>query len=321
MIDFRYHLISIIAVLLALSVGVVLGSGALGGQLLNNLEGSVDALRDRNDQLLDEVAERKSQLEEMERFSAEVEPRLIDSQLEGVDVVLVHIEDMSGGVLDEVRAAIGEAGASVSTRIVLRSKLGLDDEISRDSLALAIDSFSGDEEEIQAEASELIGDRLADASATGRTGGTAVSAAGQRAEEFLLDLEDQDFIAIEQETDEGGRLIAADSTFVILAGNRDEPPFDVASFVRPLATALGEGDAPVVVAETRESSWGVLAAILDDGDARDAAATVERVDQVSGRVGVILALANALAGSIDHLGFDSGATSVLPEPSLATPAP
>jgi hypothetical protein len=76
-----------------------------------------------------------------------------------------------------------------------------------------------------------------------------------------------------------------------------------------------------VVAETRESSWGVLPAILDDGDARDVAATVERIDEVSGRIGVILALADALTGSIHHLGFGSGATSVLPEPFLGTTAP
>lgn len=307
MIDFRYHLISIIAVLLALSVGVVLGSGALGGPLLNNLEGNVQSLRERNRELLDEVSERKSQVDEMERFSAEVEPHLIESALEGVDVVLVHIEDMGGGALDEMRAAIGEAGGSVSTRITLRSRFALSDDISRDSLALSIGSPSGDPQEISIQAAQLLGRRLAEA---------ATADADKRAEDFLLDLEEQGFIEIDIEDEEDdGRVVAADATFVLLAGSAEDPPFDVASFVSPLATSLGGEGAPFVIGETRESSWNVIASVLDAGDARDVAATVERVDEISGRIGVILALVEVLNGEIDHYGYDSGATAVLPEPS------
>ncbi|MGI8407799.1 MAG: copper transporter [Actinomycetota bacterium] len=324
MIDFRYHLISIIAVLLALSVGVVLGSGALGGPLLNNLEQSVQSLRERNRELLDEVSERKSQAEETERFSAEVEPHLIDSTLKGVDVVLIHIEDMGGGALDEMRAAIGEAGGSVSTRITLRSRFALSDDISRDSLALAIGSSSGDQQEIRTQAAQLLGRRLAEAGAAQTDGAevtptpapTSAPTPDKRAEDFLLDLQDQGFIEIDIEDEEDdGRLVAADATFVLLAGGGEDPPFDVASFVSPLATSLGGGGAPFVIGETSESSWNVIASVLDAGDARDAAATVERVDETSGRVGVILALVEVLNGEIGHYGYDPGTTSVLPEPS------
>ncbi|MBA2724797.1 MAG: copper transporter [Actinobacteria bacterium] len=322
MIDFRYHLISIIAVLLALSVGVVLGSGALGGPLLNNLEQSVQSLRERNRELLDEVSERKSQAEETERFSAEVEPHLVDSTLKGVDVVLIHIEDMGGGALDEMRAAIGEAGGSVSTRITLRSRFAISDDISRDSLALAIGSSSGDPEEIRTQAAQLLGRRLGEAGAA-PTGGAEVTPTpaptptpDKRAEDFLLDLQDQGFIEIDIEDEEDdGRLVAVDATFVLLAGGGEDPPFDVASFVSPLATSLGGGGAPFVIGETSESSWNVITSVLDASDARDAAATVERVDETSGRVGVILALVEVLNGEIDHYGYGSGATSVLPEPS------
>lgn len=323
LIDFRYHLISIVAVLLALSVGVVLGSGALGGPLLANLEGSVQSLRERNRELLDEVSERKSQMEEMELFTAEVEPRLIDSTLEGVDVVLVHVEDMSGGALDEMRAAVGEAGGAVSTRITLRSELELPDDISRDSLALSIGSFSGDAQEIRIEAAELLGRRLAEAAAaTDRSASPPAPTPDKRAENLFLDLQEQGFIdiAIEDEEDDG-RLIAPDASFVILAGNTEDPPFDVASFISPLVTALGEEGAPVVIGETRDSTWNVIDSVLDDGEAREVAATVERVDEVPGRIGAILALAQALEGEIDHYGFDSGATSVLPEASPAGTVP
>lgn len=46
MIDFRYHLVSIISIFLALAVGIVLGAGPLQGNL--------------GSQLTDQVSDRKS---------------------------------------------------------------------------------------------------------------------------------------------------------------------------------------------------------------------------------------------------------------------
>ena len=49
MIDFRYHLVSLISVFLALAVGVVLGAGPLQSSLGNALNDQVASLReDRN---------------------------------------------------------------------------------------------------------------------------------------------------------------------------------------------------------------------------------------------------------------------------------
>ena len=42
-VDFRYHLVSIIAVFLALAIGIVIGTTALNGALLDNLKGSINA--------------------------------------------------------------------------------------------------------------------------------------------------------------------------------------------------------------------------------------------------------------------------------------
>ena len=40
-VDFRYHLVSIIAVFLALALGIVVGTTALNGALLDSLKGSM----------------------------------------------------------------------------------------------------------------------------------------------------------------------------------------------------------------------------------------------------------------------------------------
>ena len=45
MIDFRYHLVSLISVFLALAVGIVLGAGPLRESLGDQLAGQVEQLR------------------------------------------------------------------------------------------------------------------------------------------------------------------------------------------------------------------------------------------------------------------------------------
>ena len=46
MIDFRYHLVSIVSIFMALAVGIVLGAGPLKGQIGDTLSAEVTALRD-----------------------------------------------------------------------------------------------------------------------------------------------------------------------------------------------------------------------------------------------------------------------------------
>ena len=48
MVDFRFHLISIVAVFLALGLGILVGTGFLGGALVEELEGNIEAAEARN---------------------------------------------------------------------------------------------------------------------------------------------------------------------------------------------------------------------------------------------------------------------------------
>ena len=53
MIDFRYHLVSIIAVFFALAAGIVLGAGTFDEAADQALTSQVSDLRDRNQDLQD----------------------------------------------------------------------------------------------------------------------------------------------------------------------------------------------------------------------------------------------------------------------------
>ena len=62
MVDFRYHLVSLVSVFLALAVGIILGAGPLQNSIGNTLSGQIDTLRESRDSLRDELSATQEQL-------------------------------------------------------------------------------------------------------------------------------------------------------------------------------------------------------------------------------------------------------------------
>ena len=89
-IDFRYHIVSLTAVFLALAVGVVLGTTALKGPILADLRGQVSRLADDNRSLRQDLRDLKSQAGKQDSFAQEVAPVLLNGRLNDKTVTLVR---------------------------------------------------------------------------------------------------------------------------------------------------------------------------------------------------------------------------------------
>ena len=63
MIDFRYHIVSLISVFLALAVGIALGAGPLEETIGDTLTGQVEVLREEKDALRAELDDTQSSLD------------------------------------------------------------------------------------------------------------------------------------------------------------------------------------------------------------------------------------------------------------------
>ncbi|WP_017577764.1 copper transporter [Nocardiopsis kunsanensis] len=119
MIDFRYHLVSTIAVFLALTVGLALGSTVLQGPLLEALESEADELRGRSADLRTEheVSERLGEgADEMVDAAAE---DMLRGRLRGVGVVGVAAPGADGEVLASLERRVEQAGGTVEGRVDL----------------------------------------------------------------------------------------------------------------------------------------------------------------------------------------------------------
>ncbi|ROR93777.1 copper transport outer membrane protein MctB [Salana multivorans] len=138
MIDFRYHLVSLISVFLALAVGIVLGAGPLRDTISDQLTGQVEQLRQEKDGLRVELDSVQRQAADSDAFIQATAERLVSGALPeyrvavvrspGVPVLAAGTDTPTGGapqVTDDVVAAVTErieqAGGEVVADVTLGS--------------------------------------------------------------------------------------------------------------------------------------------------------------------------------------------------------
>jgi hypothetical protein len=121
-IDFRYHLVSIVAVFLALAIGIVLGSTELQGTTLDSLRALSNSL---NSKLNAAEAQRDAYAQQAgasAAFLRTAEPKLLDATLAGDRVVIVTEPGAPSSVVSGVKQAAALAGAVISGTVALEPK-------------------------------------------------------------------------------------------------------------------------------------------------------------------------------------------------------
>jgi hypothetical protein len=122
LIDFRYHLVSIVAVFLALAIGIVVGSQALAPAVQSSLKqvSSNEAKQIRS--LYAHNAQLKAQIAANESFAEAGERGLLHGLLDGQQVVLVLAPNTDGPTVDGVTSALQQAGATVTGQVLLSAQ-------------------------------------------------------------------------------------------------------------------------------------------------------------------------------------------------------
>jgi Copper transport outer membrane protein, MctB len=121
MIDFRYHLVSIIAIFLALSLGLLLGSTELRPYVQRGLQGLSKTEQRQIDALLREKQQLQSQIASENQFALANAPAMLHGVLAGQQVVLVLAPGAPGSVTSGIGQALSMAGAKVTGQLQLDS--------------------------------------------------------------------------------------------------------------------------------------------------------------------------------------------------------
>jgi hypothetical protein len=133
-IDFRYHVVSIVAVFLALAIGIVLGSTELQGPAYNILNQTTAKLQGELDQARTQLSQSQAQASNGEAYAQAVEPAVLRDLLTGQRLLIVTEPGAQSSVVSGLTTAAGDAGASITGQINLQPKFFDTSDTTRDSL-------------------------------------------------------------------------------------------------------------------------------------------------------------------------------------------
>ena len=314
MIDFRYHLVSIVSIFLALAVGIVLGAGPLKEDIGNRLTKEVTALRAEKTQLRTDLDTAKRGASARDTYSSSVAPTIMKNQLTGKTVALVITPGTDGDLVKDTTASLVAAGAKVGSTVTLTDlwadplKKSFRNTLAN-QLAGLVNAPLGTDSPDQLAATVLARSILAGKDQATGPPSTSASAAldGLKAGDLVKVAPDQ---------------IVRASSVVVLAGavkgsNPEETEARLASYVE-LIRSLEAGASGAVVATVSNTadlslSGDLVAAVRKDPDAVKVVSTVDDADLSMGQTTIVLALAQEHAGGGGQYGLAADAQAVAPD--------
>jgi hypothetical protein len=314
-IDFRYHLVSLIAVFLAVALGIVIGTTALNEPILADIKNQVSALEQDKRSLEDRTQQLQTQLNTTDAFEEAVAPALVDRALAGKTVLLVVTNgDVAPETVDKLTALIAQAGGTVNGTLTLKP------EYSDPSTSASLQNYvtgpglpTGITLPEVNDAGQLVGALLAKVLMV-PPGGSAPD--GAAISSVLAGLSALDVL-----TPEGDSVSPANYAVVLTAGaftGADAAERNVT--VAELVSALDAGGSGAVVAGDAGSTQanGLVGVIRVDPTVSAAVSTVDNVDVAAGRISTVLALGREAGGTSGKYGTGEDAQPVPPVPA-ATP--
>lgn len=294
MLDFRYHAISLIAVFLALTVGLLLGVAIGDKNLVSNaghdirkgIEAQVNGANRKATQLRQEIHQR-------DRFESDAYPLLVDGRLQGQRIGLIGIGGLSNDTIGYVRDALKQTGGRLSTVAVIREPIPPASVPSAAELDAAARPRGGRARGTAGQ-SQAAGPPLL--RRFGRQVGSDFTNGGpllKRVKRSLL-------------SQSSGSLNGFDAVVLV----REEPKLDPAdkrlagAFEQGLAAGLSSNNVPVVGVETTKTDPSQIPWFKDQE-----LASVDNVDQLAGHAALVF----ALAGANGAYGVKSTAEGLLPK--------
>ncbi len=137
MMNFRYHLVSLVAVFLALAVGVVLGAGPLQNAI--NKTAKFDSSVSSEEQLQAELQAALSVSDQAEVFAEAVGEEVLPGALDDAKVALVALPGVLQSDVDMLSTSMQVAGAKVVATVwVTESMVSSDQSTYRQTLATPV---------------------------------------------------------------------------------------------------------------------------------------------------------------------------------------
>jgi hypothetical protein len=321
LISFRYHIFTIVAIFLAVGLGLLFGSSVVQPALIDELENQANQLTQDLADTRAEVSDLQAQVGALQE-AGDILPSLDQGTLTDRPVVLVTHDAVDPRLLSQARLSLSEAAVKMVAELSITDRMAVGDEPSREALAELLGMASDTETAtLQMRAAEVMAQRLA-VGAPRR----AVSPSGPDIlDEFLT----ANFLTTAQGAPSISRgdlpgIGGKDQLVIVLSGGQGEPLVDPQLFFVPLVEGLVQRDATVAAGESVSTDYPFVPALRADGGAaapEDPAGdgteppmvTVDDLDFSVGGAALVLGLERlVLLGQGGNYGIKAGATAPLP---------
>lgn len=323
MINLRYHIVSLVAVFLALGVGIVMGSTVIDRVTVDTLNNRLEQVRDSVNGMRNENRRLNEQLATVGDFADQARDEILEDRLDNVPVLVLAVTGIDRKPVDALNQALVVAGAEVQGTVWFNPKLRLDNEGDRRALAAGV---SAQPDNRQALLRHVLA-RLAAAARPATPG-------GERAASPLPVLEAGNFVAYDgppesaetQASPSTSTTVAAirgiaglpapNTRFVVVSGAGAQVGDDI--LAGPLVEALVAANVPVVAAESGQDSPGGRAVFVGllrgNGNLAARLSTVDNLESSMGQAAVVLAVEDLGVPRTGHFGVGPGAQRLLPAP-------
>ena len=341
MINFRYHLVSLTGVFLALALGIILGASVVDSGAVDGLRGQLGSVKADVDRVDQQNAALRRDLGSWNEFSTKAGPGILSGRLQGVPVLVLGMRGIDAEPVADLRNDLASADARLQGTVWLTSKLRLDNAEDTQALSAAFGLATGDAEVVR----QAVFNRLAielvtadepapavtttlpvEATVPTLPGVTTTLAAVAPRGGVLATLAGLGFVSID--SPESGRFdtnqpLAAGSRFVVASGEGADvaDPAGAIPLVKALVAASGSASRVLAVEsgkppqgrdpEVRSRFIAPLRAESKNLDNR--ISTVNNIEDFRGRVAAVLALVDLGVGRVGHYGTGAGADRLVPE--------
>ena len=307
MINFRFHIVSLIGIFLALALGVIFGSTVVDRAIVDGLRSRINVVEtNTNAQRIENEGLRK-EMGRLNEYVIDVGPFATRNALPGRHIALVAMRGINEEAVSAQVETIRSSGAVVDGVLWLEGAWNLADGDQVAALRVITKSDASGRA-LRAAGLDLLAARIA----------TGSPAAGV---DPLVELRDAGFVTFSPTA--GGSEVAIASypgpTPIALGVGGSGSVVEATAFNRSLATSFVRALLPSVIGEVWQPLEGGagrgewLQPILKDPDLVDRVSTVDDLEITEGRVGVVLAMADVVRSLVGHYGYGASATSPLPK--------
>lgn len=311
MIDFRYHLVSIIAIFLALALGLVVGASALRGTVTSQLRGQAARLEKSNQDYRDQIRAADGMNGYNDQVVGGIAPQVLAGRLRGESVVFVEAPGADDRMRAQLADMVSKAGARISGYVALQDKYLDENQLATlseltDQLKPTTVDFPADATPYDRTAIELAS-VLVTKEAT--SSGQDDPAAGQ----LLAGFKTAGFLTF------SGQPATRATLAVVIAPadasqDKDAGTENKALVSLPIAL-YGRGNGTVVAGNADAAAdGGMLKALRDNGDAQGHVSTIDTANSPAGQLTTVFALHDATQGKAGDYGIGSGVKGALPTP-------